>query len=105
MIRRPPRSTLFPYTTLFRSKAERYFTRAIAVDPFDSHAHFKLGELYAKSGRNAEAVREYQAGLMTDPNNAEALAALKKVTPEVRDAKSPKSGFPDPPAEARRRLR
>src|SRR5690348_18203115 len=24
MIRRPPRSTLFPYTTLFRSKKERY---------------------------------------------------------------------------------
>src|SRR2546427_11279133 len=24
MIRRPPRSTLFPYTTLFRSPAERY---------------------------------------------------------------------------------
>src|SRR2546430_5255160 len=24
MIRRPPRSTLFPYTTLFRSHAERY---------------------------------------------------------------------------------
>jgi len=74
-----------------QGKAERYFARAIAVDPFDSHAHFKLGEVYAKSGRNAEAVREYQAGLMTDPNNAEALAALKKLTPEVRDAKSPKS--------------
>src|SRR3712207_8405582 len=28
MIRRPPRSTLFPYTTLFRSQAERD-----AVDP------------------------------------------------------------------------
>src|SRR5256885_4507184 len=25
MIRRPPRSTLFPYTTLFRSVARRYF--------------------------------------------------------------------------------
>src|SRR3712207_8959079 len=25
MIRRPPRSTLFPYTTLFRSRAERAF--------------------------------------------------------------------------------
>src|SRR2546429_1028586 len=24
MIRRPPRSTLFPYTTLFRSRAERF---------------------------------------------------------------------------------
>src|SRR5947199_4519047 len=26
MIRRPPRSTLFPYTTLFRSKKEQYLT-------------------------------------------------------------------------------
>src|SRR4051794_41505237 len=25
MIRRPPRSTLFPYTTLFRSRISRYF--------------------------------------------------------------------------------
>src|SRR2546430_9742845 len=28
MIRRPPRSTLFPYTTLFRSRAERIKTHA-----------------------------------------------------------------------------
>src|SRR5256885_11820232 len=28
MIRRPPRSTLFPYTTLFRSRAERASTVA-----------------------------------------------------------------------------
>src|SRR5256885_12789966 len=27
MIRRPPRSTLFPYTTLFRSKAEQWTAR------------------------------------------------------------------------------
>src|SRR3712207_8984729 len=27
MIRRPPRSTLFPYTTLFRSTPHRFFTR------------------------------------------------------------------------------
>src|SRR3989442_11104345 len=35
MIRRPPRSTLFPYTTLFRSPA--FFLLAvwgIAIDPF-----------------------------------------------------------------------
>src|SRR2546428_12897391 len=31
MIRRPPRSTLFPYTTLFRSVIERrYFAEAVA---------------------------------------------------------------------------
>src|SRR5437763_9486833 len=28
MIRRPPRSTLFPYTTLFRSRIEQEFGRA-----------------------------------------------------------------------------
>src|SRR5258708_13819989 len=28
MIRRPPRSTLFPYTTLFRSPRERFFPNA-----------------------------------------------------------------------------
>src|SRR5258708_20486357 len=27
MIRRPPRSTLFPYTTLFRSRSSRKFAR------------------------------------------------------------------------------
>src|SRR4051794_41215090 len=32
MIRRPPRSTLFPYTTLFRSEAEQNRTGLAAVD-------------------------------------------------------------------------
>src|SRR2546429_6568735 len=31
MIRRPPRSTLFPYTTLFRSKAPRLTVGAVNV--------------------------------------------------------------------------
>src|SRR2546430_10029491 len=30
MIRRPPRSTLFPYTTLFRSRRERLNQRVVA---------------------------------------------------------------------------
>src|SRR3712207_5527388 len=34
MIRRPPRSTLFPYTTLFRSAALDAGLRAIALCPF-----------------------------------------------------------------------
>src|SRR5437868_11898068 len=32
MLRRPPRSTLFPYTTLFRSEAEPLMRRALAID-------------------------------------------------------------------------
>src|SRR5437899_11755688 len=35
MIRRPPRSTLFPYTTLFRSASSRSFSRAwLIIDGF-----------------------------------------------------------------------
>src|SRR2546426_8675738 len=42
MIRRPPRSTLFPYTTLFRSSAEprRRVEQVGAVDPH--HARLDL---------------------------------------------------------------
>src|SRR3712207_8238267 len=32
MIRRPPRSTLFPYTTLFRSSGTRQRRRAVVAD-------------------------------------------------------------------------
>src|SRR2546426_6042730 len=41
MIRRPPRSTLFPYTTLFRSHAERasYF-RSPGASSWIGHAAF-----------------------------------------------------------------
>src|SRR3712207_8545654 len=45
MIRRPPRSTLFPYTTLFRSHAGPLLdvvARAREVDPRD-RAHAPLG--------------------------------------------------------------
>src|SRR5689334_24355350 len=35
MIRRPPRSTLFPYTTLFRSPSPRH-SAAMATDPINS---------------------------------------------------------------------
>src|SRR5947209_14360712 len=41
MIRRPPRSTLFPYTTLFRSKKRR-----LAGDP---RAHAAVGDVGERS--------------------------------------------------------
>src|SRR3712207_7761745 len=42
MIRRPPRSTLFPYTTLFRS-ALRVLKRADVPGPFLATASFAYG--------------------------------------------------------------
>src|SRR5258707_2765648 len=41
MIRRPPRSTLFPYTTLFRSLLEE---RGLSLPQFDILATLAMGE-------------------------------------------------------------
>src|SRR2546422_4740534 len=51
MIRRPPRSTLFPYTTLFRS----------------ANQHAALGDAYFEAGGLAQAIEQYQAALALGP--------------------------------------
>src|SRR5690554_7273023 len=38
MIRRPPRSTLFPYTTLFRSVIDAADVAAVELDPVEGQA-------------------------------------------------------------------
>src|SRR3712207_9588286 len=52
MIRRPPRSTLFPYTTLFRSRAERgrEGARAVAPGPGAGGLVHQRGRLPAAGG-------------------------------------------------------
>src|SRR5688572_31334861 len=73
MIRRPPRSTLFPYTTLFRSIADHYskdgfFLKAIAIykkinklDPSKLDIYAKLADLYAKQGLAMETKSQYRS--------------------------------------------
>src|SRR5256885_16059077 len=56
MIRRPPRSTLFPYTTLFRSVAARSVAspiRAVAYEP-----RLSFGQM---AGRSEEHTSELQS--------------------------------------------
>src|SRR5690242_21536846 len=64
MIRRPPRSTLFPYTTLFRSEVlddrvgERQRPvdeRAHQVDPAARRVHLLVPQRVRRAGRQAEA--------------------------------------------------
>src|SRR3712207_7077131 len=45
MIRRPPRSTLFPYTTLFRSLGFNYYKRAQALLRYSNQKHIQLGDV------------------------------------------------------------
>src|SRR5260221_9177998 len=53
MIRRPPRSTLFPYTTLFRSA--RRFTRSRLVDlPDAAQAHWLRRTSRRRTSRRSE---------------------------------------------------
>src|SRR2546429_4725366 len=59
MIRRPPRSTLFPYTTLFRSGAERVVRRGL-LEP----ALARRGLLRERRGwRSEEHTSELQSRL------------------------------------------
>ncbi|MGH9351745.1 MAG: tetratricopeptide repeat protein [Terriglobia bacterium] len=60
------------------------FQGALALNRFDSVAHFNLGAIAAAAGRDDAAEKEYRAGLETDPKNADALAALRKL--RLKDA-------------------
>src|SRR5258705_8278176 len=64
MIRRPPRSTLFPYTTLFRSPIHirrRNATRHAEADCLASAEICGDGERDACSGRSEEHTSELQS--------------------------------------------
>src|SRR2546427_7273605 len=61
MIRRPPRSTLFPYTTLFRSHRHELVDRqaVLAHDPADPTAERQTRD--AGVGRSEEHTSELQS--------------------------------------------
>src|SRR3712207_7114371 len=61
MIRRPPRSTLFPYTTLFRSEKERYPSRPVAEEEVRHEQEPHEGE-HHRQGVAGYLVVEYRRG-------------------------------------------
>src|SRR2546423_2203854 len=57
MIRRPPRSTLFPYTTLFRSKNEIVVNAAcVRVDSIENRVEKCAAEIHRRSMREMASV-------------------------------------------------
>src|SRR5260370_25878060 len=62
MIRRPPRSTLFPYTTLFRSQAQNPRSEAGCDVPV-AHRPFFAAESVATGTRSEEHTSELQSHL------------------------------------------
>src|SRR3712207_7606592 len=57
MIRRPPRSTLFPYTTLFRSRDLRRRREPLLQRGPGGHADARLGQARPGRGRPGEVLR------------------------------------------------
>src|SRR3989449_8670195 len=92
MIRRPPRSTLFPYTTLFRS--HEALLRAIALDPRNAEAHHQYGMALLWLGRDSAAADMYGRALQLEPERPITLFNLGRVAArqmhyaEARDRKS-----------------
>src|SRR5256885_11749454 len=76
MIRRPPRSTLFPYTTLFRS------------DPVAAAGRLKLGKAYFSGSRLEEALAELERAITQMPDDSEAHLNLSEVHLASGDRKS-----------------
>jgi tetratricopeptide (TPR) repeat protein len=59
--------------------AEHAFRQAVALDCFDSRAHFGLAAVLEAEGRTREALNEYAAGLQTDPRNPTALESVERL--------------------------
>src|ERR1043166_1686196 len=80
MIRRPPRSTLFPYTTLFRSGLRAFASVGVTVVAHESDRAFLTQalaapatlspDLLAKSGRKAQVETVRERRVMSDGTRA-----------------------------------
>src|SRR3989475_11491897 len=65
MIRRPPRSTLFPYTTLFRSLLAKLVVRGRTWEETGSRAHRSLEEFVL---RGVKTTIPFMKRIMEDPD-------------------------------------
>jgi tetratricopeptide (TPR) repeat protein len=66
------------------SLAESYFRQATEIESYDAHAHYQLVIIYGNSGRDAEAIREYQLAQQTDPGKNELGQDAKAVIDRIQ---------------------
>src|SRR2546430_611528 len=96
MIRRPPRSTLFPYTTLFRSvlsvalsrlnrpeDAEKSAREALLRKPGFARAYLVLADVHGRRGKHARQLQNLGAYLKLEPDGP-ASKRIREVCDVVR---------------------
>src|SRR2546422_11730142 len=80
MIRRPPRSTLFPYTTLFRSQR--------ACLRISTHFYFYVlvRHVFKRSGIEDRVVADYVAEVLAEYSRIENTRCVVRTRPEPLDS-------------------
>src|SRR5258705_8994621 len=99
MIRRPPRSTLFPYTTLFRSIAPAWLTYDFL---FGLNLHLSAALFGARIGYESERSEEHTSELQSLRHLVCRLLLEKKKQCALRSA--PREGAADARGVSARRL-
>src|SRR5258707_2710072 len=84
MIRRPPRSTLFPYTTLFRSQTRVGFTA-----PFRDQRLFRIWERSAAHHHSRSSAVEDRKSLRSEEHTSELQSRQYLVCRLLLDKQNP----------------
>src|SRR5688572_30940737 len=92
MIRRPPRSTLFPYTTLFRSQNLKI---ARAFSPMTDNERTTYERTVAHDAMDGRRSEEHTSELQSQSNLVCRLLLEKKKTPSVIYPGPPQLPRPD----------
>src|SRR2546430_4510006 len=100
MIRRPPRSTLFPYTTLFRSRKSISFRResrsTLGYCPGSQKSWFNSWSFLPRTSANRS--EEHTSELQSQSNLVCRLLLEKKPPPPPTSPPTPPPPPPPPPA-------
>src|SRR2546425_9068453 len=94
MIRRPPRSTLFPYTTLFRSQGRRRVTRCLPAMGILRRECLEEAQERLDRGPELEArvaAVEFRRGRRSEEHTSELLSLAYRVCRLLLEKKKKKS--------------
>src|SRR5258708_22368595 len=98
MIRRPPRSTLFPYTTLFRSPLFQFLTKIQELFPHPALLEMKVREAPCRRHRQGASDRKSTRLNSSHQIISYAVFCLKKKTTEEKATEPARTrqtnGFP-----------
>src|SRR5258708_10188485 len=86
MIRRPPRSTLFPYTTLFRSRKIHELAKVrLAVHRTNTHIYAQLSSVDGKVLTSASTMeKEVRTKVSNGGNKTAAVAVGKRIAEKAK---------------------